>query len=113
MARAAKSFARRSKYGNIRTVVDGIKFASKAEANRYLVLKEKQRRGEISKLEMQPKFPITLKGRPICNYLADFRYCEGDETVIEDVKGMKTAIYRLKKKLTEAEYGIKITEIQA
>ena len=103
----------RSKYGNIRTVVDGIKFASKAEANRYVLLRERQRQGEISDLEMQPKFPITLNNRPICSYYADFRYTENGEAVIEDVKGVRTAIYRLKKKLTEAAYGIKITEIRA
>ena len=102
----------KSKYGNIRTVIDGIKFASKAEAVHYILLRERQRQGEISKLEMQPKFPITLKGHPICNYIADFRYCEAGVTVIEDVKGVRTPVYRLKKKLTEAAYGIKITEIK-
>jgi len=105
--------AKHSKYGNIRTVVDGIKFASKAEASRYVLLREHQRQGEISDLEMQPKFPISLKNKPICSYFADFRYVRNGVTVIEDVKGVKTPIYRLKKKLTEAKYGIKITEIRA
>jgi len=68
-------------------------------------------RCEISNLEMQPKFPISIEGRHICNYFADFRYCRQGESVVEDVKGVKTAVYRLKKKMVEAQYGIKIVEI--
>lgn len=118
---------RPSKYGAIRTTIDGVTFASKAEAKRYRELKILERAGEIFDLELQPKFPIyaSVHGRirhcgdkPICTYVADFRYREGAETVIggrlvvEDVKGMKTPVYRLKKKLVEAQYGIQIQEIR-
>jgi hypothetical protein len=45
-------------------------------------------------------------------YIADFTYFEKDgQQVIEDVKGVRTPVYRLKKKIIEAEYGIAITEI--
>jgi hypothetical protein len=103
----------RSKYNAKRTDVDGIIFDSMAEARRYSNLKLLVRAGQITGLELQPQFPIVVNGKKICVYKADFRYFDTilQETIIEDVKGMQTAVYRIKKKLTEALYGIKITEI--
>lgn len=110
---------RRSKYG-IRTdptgvkarTVGGIKFDSKLESQRWLVLLDRQQRSEISNLGRQPEFVVEVNGFRICKYKADFRYLtRGGATIIEDVKGVKTAVYRLKKKLVEAQYGIEITEI--
>ena len=99
---------RRHKYGAVKTVVDGITFPSKAEARRY---GELQMLG-VRDLELQPKFPVVINGAKICTYIADFAYLEiNGDAVIEDVKGMKTPVYRLKKKLVEALYGITITEI--
>jgi len=67
--------------------------------------------GEIINLELQPKFPIEVNGIKICTYIADFRYKERDGTeVVEDCKGFKTDVYRLKKKLVKAIYGIEILE---
>lgn len=66
--------------------------------------------GEISDLELQPKYPIHINGIHCFTYVADFRYVEAGKTITEDVKGMKTPVYRLKKRCVEASYGIQITE---
>lgn len=112
----------RSKYGAVKTTVDGVTFASKAEARRYQELRLLEKAGEVTELELQPKFPIyvSINGRsrhmgdkPVCTYVADFRYRFGPTGIlmIEDVKGMKTPVYRLKKKMVEAQYGVEIIEI--
>ncbi len=105
---------KRSKYNARKTTVDGIKFDSKKEASRYKVLKLQEKAGEISHLQLQPKFRL-LDGfkhrgetiRPI-NYFADFSYIdtEGNE-VVEDVKSKatKTPVYSIKKKLFLNKYG--------
>lgn len=102
----------RNKYGAKPTVVDGIRFHSKRESERYSELKLLQRAGEIRDLTMQPKFPIVVNDEKICVYIADFSYIENQEIVIEDVKGAKTALYSIKKKLVEALYDVKITEVR-
>jgi hypothetical protein len=91
--------------------VNGVVFASKKEASRYMELLLLQRAGEIKELELQVKFSIDINGVHICNYFADFRYKprRGD-AVIEDVKGMRTPVYNLKKKLMLACHGITIWE---
>jgi hypothetical protein len=110
------------KYKAVPTVVDGIRFASKKEARRYAELKMLEKAGEVKELQLQPRFPLFSPGRGtggpyarehICDYVADFRYREGSRglLVIEDVKGVKTAVYRLKKKWFEAQYGIEIREV--
>lgn len=109
------------KYNAVRTTVDNITFASKAEARRYSELKLMEKAGHISALELQPRFDLHAPergsgcDRKVATYIADFRYRLGVNGlwVIEDVKSQptKTAIYRLKKKIVEAEYGITITEI--
>lgn len=113
---------RRSKFGAVKTVVDGITFHSKKEAKRYADLMLLQKAGKIKKLELQPEYEIIVNGKKICKYIADFVYHERDEEheknggspywtiVTEDVKGVRTGIYRLKKKLVEAVYGIRIKE---
>lgn len=101
------------KYGAVRTTVDGITFASKAEARRYAELVLLAKAGQIEALELQPKFPLVLNGKKVGAYIADFKYWMPSQSkaVIEDVKGVKTAVYRMKKKMVEAQYGIEITEI--
>ena len=104
-------------------VADGIKFDSKAEMKRYLHLKYLQERGEIRGLLCQePKFKWGVKyyadgkvmtGR-VMSYTADFAYYAKDDTlVIEDVKGVRTADYKRKKKIVEELFGVKITEFEA
>lgn len=102
----------RLKYRNIPTVVDGIRFASKREAKRYSELKLMEKAGEILGLECQPRFKLIVNSRPIATYVADFTYrFRNGLTIVEDVKGVKTAVYSLKKKLMLAIYGIAIREV--
>ncbi len=110
-----------TKYRAVRTEIDGITFASKAEAERYCQLRELIKAGEIDGLELQPKYEISINGKHICNYIADFRYFskepgpqgQAGHVVVEDVKGTLTPVYKLKKKLVEASYpGVQITEIK-
>lgn len=101
-----------SKYYNITTEVDGIKFDSRKEANRYKELKIMERGGLISHLRLQPRFDLQasftdrngIKHRAI-EYVADFEYiCKVQGHIVEDVKGFKTELYRLKKKLFLFKY---------
>ena len=102
----------RSKYRAVKTEVDGITFDSKREAARYMELVLLERAGEISHLELQPKYDCVVNGHNSCTYKADFRYFDANGSVVEDVKGMKTPVYRLKKKLVEALYpGVTIQEV--
>jgi hypothetical protein len=106
-----------SKYGSRKTVVDGITFDSKKESDRYKDLKYLQIAGQISKLEVQPVFILqeafTKNGHKFSaiTYRADFKYEQNGETVIEDVKGMKTEVYRIKRKLFEKIYPYSVIEI--
>jgi hypothetical protein len=101
---------RQSKYGNRRTIVDGISFHSKKEAARYQVLKLREGAKQISDLKHQVRFDIRIAGHLVCAYIADFTYVEGGKNVVEDAKGAATALYVLKKKLMKAVLGIEILE---
>ena len=104
---------RYNKYRNIKTVVDGIKFDSKREAERYMELKLLEKAGEIKELKLQPKFTLQSKfkyeGKTIreISYIADFQYKEKDneKDVVEDVKGVKTSVFRIKEKMFLKKYG--------
>lgn len=104
---------KKSKYNNIKTEVDGITFDSKKEAERYKFLKLLLKADEIKDLKLQVSFPFTMEGRVMFSYIADFMYYDKalSKMIIEDVKGMRTPVYNLKKKLIEKFYTIKITEI--
>lgn len=106
---------RRAKYGAQPTVVDGIRFASKAEARRYGELRLLEKAGEVRDLELQPVFPLHAKrGGVVGIYRADFRYSDRAwNIVVEDVKGFKTPLYRWKKKHVEQEYNVTIQEIRS
>ena len=110
--------AERSKYGAIPTTVDGYRFASKAEARRYGEIKLLEKAGLIEKLMLQERFLLLVHGVKIGTYVADFSYmdCQGDtpERIVEDVKSRptRTAVYRLKKKLVYALYGVEIREVE-
>lgn len=127
----------RSKYGAVKTTVDGIVFDSAKEARRYQELRLRQKAGDVRRLRCQPRYAlcalvvdgadvrnvnageIANRRFPIAEYVADFEYDESDRgyggvtwrVVVEDVKGVKTAAYKLKKRLFEAQYGITIREL--
>lgn len=102
-----------TKYGNRKTTVEGVKFDSKAEARRYGELKLLEKGGVITALLLQPSFQLAPaffhKGRKerAIKYIADFQYIVAgtDRTIVEDVKGKRTEVYKLKRKLFLAKYG--------
>lgn len=98
-----------SKYKAKKTTLDGITFHSKAEANRYLVLKNMQREGVISNLKLQPEWLITWGTEKICKVILDFAYIKDNRWIYEDVKGVDTALSKLKRKLVQAQHGIGVT----
>lgn len=100
-----------NKYFNIKTEINGITFDSKKEAERYLVLFDMQKHGEIQELNLQPRFLLQPsfkyngKTEKSITYVADFSYIKEDKLVVEDVKGKKTDVYKLKKKLFLKQYN--------
>ena len=109
---------RRSKYKAVKTVVDEITFDSKKEARRYQELKLLERAGMIEELQLQVPFVLFSKSKygRVVKYIADFTYyelLEGNERkyVVEDVKGIKTPVYKLKKRIMAECYGIVIKEV--
>lgn len=104
-----------TKYHAKPTIIDGIRFASKAEARRYQQLRLLERANEITGITLQPPFDIIIKGVKVCRYVADFQYTDKltRKVVIEDVKGLRTPVYKIKKALMKAVHGIEIQEVQA
>lgn len=108
------------KYHSKKTIVDNIKFDSKKEATRYQELKLLERAGKIKDLKLQqeyeliPKFKKNNKTYRKTIYKADFSYfdIEANKYIVEDVKGFKTDVYKLKKKLFEYRYkDLEILEV--
>jgi len=101
---------KKNKFGAEKTKVDGVKFDSKAESKRYSELKMLEKAGVISNLELQPKFLIipgvVWNGKKLREryYIADFKYTEDSRTVVEDTKGFKTELYKLKRSLFLSKY---------
>jgi hypothetical protein len=105
-----------SKYHAKKTTVDGITFDSRREADRYLVLKSMEEAGSIEDLrrqvryELVPAFDVDGRHYRPVYYVADFVYMEDGKTVVEDVKGMVTDVYKIKSKLFARRYGMSIKE---
>jgi hypothetical protein len=103
--------SRQHKYGAIRTEVDGISFPSKKEASRWSSLRLLERIGEIGNLKRQTRFALEVNGHLICHYVCDFDYTDrSGNRVVEDSKGVKTDVYRIKHALMYAIHGISILE---
>lgn len=112
-----------SKYGNRKVTTPDGTFDSVKEYSRWQELKLLQRAGEIHDLQRQVPFVLipTQKdehGKVLereLKYIADFVYLANDGTgwrrVVEDVKGLKTEVYRIKKKLMLYRNGIRIQEV--
>ena len=108
----------KNKYRNNPIVIDGIRFDSTKEGHRWCELQTLQKAGVISELQRQVKFELQpafyhngKKIRPI-QYIADFVYNdESKQQIVEDVKGVKTQEYKLKKKMMQYIYGIDIKEV--
>jgi len=111
-----------SKYGNRKTTLDGLTFDSRREATRWAELQLLQKAGEIRELQRQVPFVLIpaqrdeLTGKLLereARYIADFTYRDNHthKLIVEDAKGMKTELYRLKKKLMLYRHGIQIREV--
>ena len=116
--RALLASEKRRKYNSQPVEIDGIRFASRAEARRYGELLWQERDGMIHDLECQPRYRLEVNGVKICDYAGDFRYTDAQTgaVVVEDVKGgdaTKTPVYRLKRRLMLACHGIEVKEIEA
>ena len=107
-----------SKYHAKKTVVDGITFDSKKEARRYAELKLLERGGAIKDLRRQvryeliPAFDCGGKHYRPTSYVADFVYtdCKTGDEVVEDCKGFRTDVYKIKAKLFAHRFGVSISE---
>ena len=99
-----------SKYKNKKTQIDMYVFDSAKEAKRYRELKLLEMVGEISNLELQPRFLLQesfkKNGKTYrkIEYVADFKYIEEGKTIVEDVKGLQTDVFKIKHKLFEKKY---------
>lgn len=123
-----------NKYHNKKYMRDGILFDSRKEARRYVELKAMQNAGIIQDLQLQVKYVLIptqreesteryktgknkgkLKAGKLlekeCSYIADFVYWENGKIVVEDVKGIRTEAYKIKRKLMLKEYGIRVKEV--
>lgn len=100
----------RNKYGNKKVIIDGIKFDSIRESARYRELKILEKAGEIKNLVLQPHFLLLdsfkKNGKTYrkTEYIADFKYIENGQVIVEDVKGVCTDVFKLKHKLFEYNY---------
>lgn len=108
------------KYHSKKTIIDGIEFDSKKESMRYQELKLLERAGKIRDLKLQPEYELIPKFKKNNKtyrktiYKADFSYfdIESNKYITEDVKGFKTDVYKLKKKLFEYRYNdLEISEV--
>lgn len=101
---------RKGKYNASPTVVDGIRFDSKAEAARYVELKMLQDAQYISGLrchpvyELQPQFQLNGRSVAAITYEGDFEYRENGALVVEDVKGVETPVFKLKLKMFQFHF---------
>lgn len=101
------------KYHARRTVVYGVTFPSRAEAARWVQLQEALESGAIRDLERQVRYDLMGCGK----YCADFRYLlkrglGGYVLVVEDVKGVETAMFRLKRKLVKRLHKVTVTTVR-
>lgn len=106
------------KYNNRKLCVDGIKFDSAREANRWWELRMLEQAGEITDLARQVKYeliPAQYKDKKCIergvSYIADFVYVMSGKTIVEDVKGCRTKEYIIKRKLMLWVHGIRVREV--
>lgn len=108
-----------AKYHNKKVSYDGYTFDSIKEKNYYIKLKLLEKAGKIKELELQkefelqPSFKLNNKTSRKITYKADFTYktTEDNKIHVIDVKGYRTDVYRLKKKLFEYKYKIEVEEV--
>lgn len=113
-----ENIEKKSKYSSAKTDIDGIRFDSKKEAEFYVELKLREKAGEISDLRLQPRYLLQEafkhEGKQYreMEYVADFEYVEDGITVVVDVKGFRTAVYMIKRKLFLYRYEDKVKFVE-
>ena len=105
-----------NKYKAVRTLVDGVLFDSKKEAAHYQNLRAMERCGVISGLECHKRYTLEVKGTKICDFEPDFVFMyAGGEKSAHDVKGLRKGsayqLFRIKARLFEALYGVRVIEV--
>lgn len=98
----------RHKFNAVQTEVDNIKFPSRREAEMYQKLKLLQKNGEVVFFLRQVPFHLTAGVKYVCDFQV---FWKNGEVSFIDVKGMKTAVYKAKKKIVEEMYPITIEEV--
>ncbi len=116
ISQGMRSYWRKRKFGNVKATVGAQNFDSKREARRFVVLQDRERRGEISKLERQITYVLApsvkiageKRARPALRFKADFRYVENGQTVVEDAKGYSDTAFRIRQHLMKSVHGIDV-----
>lgn len=92
--------------------MDGVRFHSIKEANRFIELQYLEKANEISELKRQIRFDLKVNENKVCAIIVDHTYLNKDKVqVIEDVKGYATDVWKLKWKLIKALYPNYIYEV--
>lgn len=108
-----------TKYKNTPVIIDGVRYRSKREAARHQTLLQYEKAGHISGLHREVPFDLARgvkftgnkKAKPALRYFADFVYIDSaGGMVVEDCKGVRTAVYKIKRHLMLSEYGIEVLE---
>jgi len=111
-APALRNPGAKSKYRSVKTECDGIIFDSKREAAYYADLMLQIKAGTVKSVERQVNFSLDVNGVHVCTYRLDFLVTMADGTMrYVEVKGYKTPAYKIKRKLVEALYAIKVEEV--
>jgi hypothetical protein len=114
--KATKNKLKRKKYNNKKVMYNGYQFDSVLEAERYVILQSKEQAHEVRNLRRQVPYRFEYNNRHITSYIADFVYEEYDagadvwRLVVEDVKGVRTPVYNLKKRMMLVWYDVTVRE---
>ena len=109
-----KKKPKRNKYGAVKTEYNGFKYDSKKEseyARKLDLLRKAKGNDQVLDVERQVPYQITVNDVKICKYVLDFKVTYPNRVECVDVKGMVTAVYKLKKKLVKAVHDIDIIEV--
>lgn len=104
----------RNKFGAQRCELDGITFASKAERNYYALLKVREKAGEVSNVELQPVYELSVNGQLVGTYRPDFRFYDArDKRVrVVDVKGVRTREFNRTVRLMRAIHKVEVEVVK-